>query len=108
MKSQEECEQDRLAVERWINEGGHVATEAVIERERAAEDDAPALAGEALWWPPNNLCGCYLAPYLSSQSATPPTSCPRTSTQSLSRPRSTPLRRTRSAPFGDVSDIPRR
>jgi sulfide:quinone oxidoreductase len=31
--------QDRLAVERWINEGGRVAAEAVIEREMAAGDD---------------------------------------------------------------------
>ena len=30
--------QDRLSVERWINEGGHVATEAVIQHEIAAED----------------------------------------------------------------------
>lgn len=27
---------DRLALERWINEGGHIATDAVIEREMAA------------------------------------------------------------------------
>ena len=33
--------QDRLGVERWLNEGGHVATEAVIEREMAAGDDGP-------------------------------------------------------------------
>jgi hypothetical protein len=33
--------QDRLGVERWLNEGGHVATEAVIEREMAAADDGP-------------------------------------------------------------------
>ena len=30
--------QDRLSVERWINEGGRVATEAVIQHEIAAED----------------------------------------------------------------------
>jgi hypothetical protein len=28
---------DRLAVERWVDEGGHVPPEAVIERESAAE-----------------------------------------------------------------------
>jgi len=33
---------DRLAVERWIDEGGHLAPEAVIERESAAHDDALA------------------------------------------------------------------
>jgi sulfide:quinone oxidoreductase len=33
--------QDRLGVERWINEGGHVAADAVIQREMAGEDDAP-------------------------------------------------------------------
>jgi sulfide:quinone oxidoreductase len=32
----------------------------------AAGDDSIA-SGEALWWPPNKLCGRYLAPYLSSQ-----------------------------------------
>jgi sulfide:quinone oxidoreductase len=31
-----------------------------------AGDDSN-IAGEALWWPPNKLCGRYLAPYLSSQ-----------------------------------------
>ena len=31
-----------------------------------AGDDS-IIAGEALWWPPNKLCGRYLAPYLSSQ-----------------------------------------
>ena len=36
--------QDRLEVERWINEGGHVAPEAVIQREMAAEDDRPGAA----------------------------------------------------------------
>jgi sulfide:quinone oxidoreductase len=29
--------------------------------------DHSIIAGEALWWPPNKLCGRYLAPYLSSQ-----------------------------------------
>jgi hypothetical protein len=33
--------QDRLDVERWINEGGHVATEALIQREIAAGNDGP-------------------------------------------------------------------
>jgi sulfide:quinone oxidoreductase len=32
----------------------------------AAGDDS-IIAGEALWWPPNKLCGRYLAPFLSSQ-----------------------------------------
>ena len=32
----------------------------------AAGDDS-TISGEALWWPPNKLCGRYLAPYLSSQ-----------------------------------------
>jgi sulfide:quinone oxidoreductase len=32
----------------------------------SAGDDS-VIAGEALWWPPNKLCGRYLAPYLSSQ-----------------------------------------
>jgi sulfide:quinone oxidoreductase len=29
--------------------------------------DHSIIAREALWWPPNKLCGRYLAPYLSSQ-----------------------------------------
>jgi sulfide:quinone oxidoreductase len=32
----------------------------------SAGDDS-IIAHEALWWPPNKLCGRYLAPYLSSQ-----------------------------------------
>jgi sulfide:quinone oxidoreductase len=32
---------------------------------RAGDDST--VAGEALWWPPNKLCGRHLAPYLSSQ-----------------------------------------
>jgi sulfide:quinone oxidoreductase len=32
----------------------------------AAGDDS-IVSGEALWWPPNKLCGRYLAPYLSKQ-----------------------------------------
>jgi len=32
----------------------------------AAGDDS-IVSGEALWWPPNKLCGRYLAPYLSSR-----------------------------------------
>jgi sulfide:quinone oxidoreductase len=32
----------------------------------AAGDDS-IVSGEALWWPPNKLCGRYLAPYLSGQ-----------------------------------------
>jgi sulfide:quinone oxidoreductase len=31
-----------------------------------AGDDS-IVSGQALWWPPNKLCGRYLAPYLSSQ-----------------------------------------
>jgi sulfide:quinone oxidoreductase len=31
-----------------------------------AGDDS-TVAAQALWWPPNKLCGRYLAPYLSSQ-----------------------------------------
>jgi sulfide:quinone oxidoreductase len=31
-----------------------------------AGDDS-IIAGDALWWPPNKLCGRYLAPYLSSE-----------------------------------------
>ncbi len=29
--------------------------------------DNSTVSGEALWWPPNKLCGRYLAPYLSSK-----------------------------------------
>jgi hypothetical protein len=31
-----------------------------------AGDDS-TVAADALWWPPNKLCGRYLAPYLSGQ-----------------------------------------
>jgi sulfide:quinone oxidoreductase len=31
-----------------------------------AGDDS-TISAEPLWWPPNKLCGCYLAPYLSRQ-----------------------------------------
>lgn len=30
-------------------------------------DDDSTVSADALWWPPNKLCGRYLAPYLSSQ-----------------------------------------
>lgn len=30
-------------------------------------DEDSVISEEALWWPPNKLCGRYLAPYLSSQ-----------------------------------------
>lgn len=30
--------QDRIGIERWLNEGGQLASEAMIEGERAAED----------------------------------------------------------------------
>jgi hypothetical protein len=33
--------QDRIGIERWLNEGGHMATDAEIERETAAEDLGP-------------------------------------------------------------------
>jgi sulfide:quinone oxidoreductase len=33
---------------------------------RALPDGDSALSHEPLWWPPNRLCGRYLAPYLSS------------------------------------------
>jgi hypothetical protein len=33
--------------------------------ERAASDDV-VVSEQPLWWPPNRLCGRYLAPYLSS------------------------------------------
>ena len=32
-----------------------------------AEGDDSVVSGGALWWPPNKLCGRYLAPYLSGQ-----------------------------------------
>jgi sulfide:quinone oxidoreductase len=38
--------QDRLGVERWINEGGHIATDAVIQREMTAGVDAPEAVGQ--------------------------------------------------------------
>jgi hypothetical protein len=31
------------------------------------EGDDSTFSDEALWWPPNKLCGRYLAPYLSSK-----------------------------------------
>ena len=54
---------------------------------RAGDDST--ISGEALWWPPDKLAGRYLPPYLSSQVGDASTSCPRASTRSLSRPRST-------------------
>jgi sulfide:quinone oxidoreductase len=35
--------EDRLSVERWLDEGGHLATEAVIDRETAPRDDGVPL-----------------------------------------------------------------
>jgi sulfide:quinone oxidoreductase len=32
-----------------------------------ASTDESTVSEEPLWWPPNRLCGRYLAPYLSSQ-----------------------------------------
>jgi hypothetical protein len=33
----------------------------------SASADESLVSEDALWWPPNRLCGRYLAPYLSSR-----------------------------------------
>jgi sulfide:quinone oxidoreductase len=72
-----------------------------------AGDDS-IVSGEALWWPPNKLCGRYLAPYLSSQLGEASDVMPQGEhaihvETSLDRvapdPRGT---------FGELSDIPQR
>jgi sulfide:quinone oxidoreductase len=42
--------------------------------------DDCAVSEQPLWWPPNRLCGHYLAPYLSSRVGAAP-SCSKTSTR---------------------------
>jgi hypothetical protein len=41
--------QDRLAVERWTNEGGSVATEGLVAQELPAGDDAAGAASREAW-----------------------------------------------------------
>jgi hypothetical protein len=60
---------DRLAVERWISEGGHIAPEAVIERETApgnAEPDGATRQRHRVGEPTSKI-----APSFHSQGANP-------------------------------------
>jgi sulfide:quinone oxidoreductase len=38
-----------------------------LRADLSASKDESCISPEPLWWPPNRLCGSYLAPYLSSQ-----------------------------------------
>jgi sulfide:quinone oxidoreductase len=72
-----------------------------------AGDDS-TVSGEALWWPPNKLCGRYLAPYLSSQLGEASDVMPQDEHAihvETALERVTPDRR---GTFGELSDIPQR
>jgi sulfide:quinone oxidoreductase len=73
----------------------------------AAGDDSIA-SGAALWWPPNKLCGRYLAPYLSSQVGEASDVMPQ---EAHAIPVEIPLDAVALDPqgsFGELSDIPPR
>jgi sulfide:quinone oxidoreductase len=73
----------------------------------AAGDDS-IVSGEALWWPPNKLCGRYLAPYLSSQLGEAADVMPQDEhaipVETALDPVALDTRRT----FGELADIPPR
>jgi sulfide:quinone oxidoreductase len=73
----------------------------------AAGDDS-IVSGEALWWPPNKLCGRYLAPYLSSQFGEAADVMPQDEhaipVETALDPVAPDTRRT----FGELADIPPR
>jgi sulfide:quinone oxidoreductase len=73
----------------------------------AAGDDS-IVSGEALWWPPNKLCGRYLAPYLTSQLGEAADVMPQDEhaipVETALDPAPPDTRRT----FGELADIPPR
>jgi sulfide:quinone oxidoreductase len=73
----------------------------------AAGDDS-IVSSEALWWPPNKLCGRYLAPYLSSQLGEAADVMPQDEhaipVETALDPVALDTRRT----FGELADIPPR
>ena len=53
---------DRRATERWLNEGGHVASDAVLEREAADDARRASTTGDRRATTPDDLGGAMLRP----------------------------------------------
>ena len=73
----------------------------------AAGDDS-IFSGEALWWPPNKLCGRYLAPYLSSQHGEASDVMPQDEHAIPVETALDPVAPDGRGSFGELSDIPPR
>jgi sulfide:quinone oxidoreductase len=72
-----------------------------------AGDDS-TVSDEALWWPPNKLCGRYLAPYLSSKTGEAADVMPEDAGAIQVDTHLDPERRDRRGGFGTLSDLPPR
>ena len=72
-----------------------------------AGDDS-AVSDEALWWPPNKLCGRYLAPYLSSKTGEAADVMPQDAGAIQIDTPLDPERSDTRGGFGELSDLPPR
>ena len=73
----------------------------------AAGDDS-IVSSQALWWPPNKLCGRYLAPYLSSQLGEASDVMPQHEHAVPVETALDPVAPDPQGTFGELSDIPPR
>jgi sulfide:quinone oxidoreductase len=73
----------------------------------AAGDDS-LVSDDALWWPPNKLCGRYLAPYLSSQLGEAADVMPQDEHAIPVETALDPVAPDAQGAFGELSDIPPR
>ncbi|MGH2762328.1 MAG: FAD-dependent oxidoreductase [Thermoleophilaceae bacterium] len=75
----------------------------------SGDADADSIvSGEALWWPPNKLCGRYLAPYLSSQIGEAADVMPQDEQGIPVETALDPVAPDTQSTFGELSDIPPR
>jgi sulfide:quinone oxidoreductase len=70
--------------------------------------DNSTVSDEAMWWPPNKLCGRYLAPYLSSKTGEAADVMPQDAGAIQIDIRLDPERPDTRGGFGELSDLPPR
>lgn len=72
-----------------------------------AGDDS-TISGEVLWWPPDKICGRYLAPYLSSQVGDAADVMPQDADVIRVETALDPIAPDASSPYRKLTDLPRR
>jgi sulfide:quinone oxidoreductase len=73
----------------------------------SAGDDS-SISSSPMWWPPDKICGCYLAPYLSSQVGDAADVMPHDADAIPVETTLDPIAPGASSPYRKLTDLPRR